>query len=984
MPRILEKDMEALIEADLTASGYFRREPEMYDKSLCLDTELLINFIIATQPEKWEAYTKQLGDRAKDALLSKIKDEIDRRGTLEVLRKPFTTYGVYFDLAYFKPASGLNVAYQKKFLANIFSVMRQLKYSVKNEKSLDMALFLNGIPIATLELKDRMTGSGYNVENAIRQYQTDRDPREPLFKFCRCLVHFALDEDLVYMTTHLKGAQTFFLPFNKGYNGEAGNPPSEGFVTAYLWKETLQRDSFLELLKQFIQLTDVLDEDGKPTGEKILIFPRYQQRDAVRELVAHAKEHGCGNQYLVQHSAGSGKSNTISWLAHQMSNLHDKNDQNVFDSVIVVTDRRVLDRQLRAYVIAFEQNPGVVAGIEKGSIQLKQELEAGTKIIVTTLQKFPHIEDEIKKLPGKRFAIIIDEAHSSSSGEMSKSMKKTLNLNKEGDPEEEETTWEDEILQEISHRGRQKNVSYFAFTATPKPKTLELFGCKQSDGSYKPFHIYSMKQAVQEKFIKDVLPNYTTYKTYFQLVKKIASDPDYDKAKATRLLKVFVELSEHTIERKTAIIIEHFLENCLHEMPDASGNGQAKAMLVCSSRAQAVKYKIAFDRYIKENHIPFKALVAFSGTVEFEGIKEDYSESRMNGFPEEQTAVKFREKQYKFLIVANKFQTGFDQPLLYTMYVNKKLTGVNAVQTLSRLNRVYPGKKDPVTIDFVNEAETIRKAFQDFYEDITLTEGSDPDKLYDFKRSLEEFVYYTHDEVKQFARIFYTKPFTQEKLSPVLNSVIKRFQADSDTERREKFRAALKAYVRVYAFLSQIISFSDAELEKLYVFGRVLLRKLPYTKERLPKEVTQQVDLDSIRIQYISKGLKLKDGEGGKFKPGDENPMGKQYEFIEPLSLIVKEINEKYGTDFNDADKVVVDVLMSRVSLDEEFGAEVKTNPKENVWWAFQRKFNGELQNLIEEHFDFYKKINNDQATKEALMRQMFNALYEQMMKKAG
>lgn len=984
MAKITERDMESLIEADLIGSGYFRREPERYDKALCLDPELLMNFIIATQPEKWEAYKTQLGDRAKDALLSKVKDEIDKRGTLEVLRKPFTTYGVYFDLVYFKPASGLNVAYQKKYQSNIFSVIRQLKYSGKNEKSLDMALFLNGMPIATLELKDRMTGSGYNVENAIKQYQADRDPREPLFKFCRCLVHFALDEDLVYMTTRLKGARTFFLPFNKGNNGEAGNPPTKGFATEYLWKEVLQRDSLLELLKQFIQVADVLDEDGKPAGEKMLIFPRYQQMNAVQELVAHAKEDGCGRQYLIQHSAGSGKSYTISWLAHQLSNLHDRNDLNVFDSIIVVTDRRVLDRQLRAHVISFEQNPGVVAGIEKGSLQLKHELEAGTKIVITTLQKFPYIEDEIKKLPGKRFAIIIDEAHSSSSGEMSKSMKKTLNLNEEDDPEEEETTWEDEMIKEISHRGRQKNISYFAFTATPKPKTLELFGTRQKDGSYKPFHIYSMKQAIQEGFIKDVLPNYTTYKTYFQLIKKITDDPNYDKAKATRLLKVFVELSEHTIERKTAIIMQHFLENCLHEIPDAGGNGQAKAMLVCSSRAQAVKYKIAFDKYIEEHQIPFKALVAFSGTVEFEGFQGDYSESRVNGFPEEQTAVKFREGQYKFLIVANKFQTGFDQPLLYAMYVNKKLTGVNAVQTLSRLNRVYPGKKDPVTLDFVNEAETIRKAFQDFYEDIALTEGSDPDKLYDFKRSLEEFLYYTSDEINRFARIFYSKPFKQEKLSPVLNGVIKRFQEDTDAERREKFRAVLKAFVRVYAFLSQIISFSDIELEKLYVFGRILLRKLPYTKERLPREVTQQVDLDSIRIQYITKGLTLRPGEGGKFKPGDENPIGKPYEFVEPLSFIIREINEKYGTDFNDTDKIVVNVLLSRVSQDEAFGAEVKTNPKENVWWAFQRKFNGELQNLIEEHFDFYKKINNDQGIKEALMRQMFNTLYEQMMKRAG
>jgi len=552
MPRVLEKDMESSIENDLKSSGYFVRKPADYDRSLCLDPELLINFLIATQPESWQAYQQQLGSWAKDALLNKVKDEIAKRGTLELLRRPFASYGVYFDFVYFKPASGLNISYEKKYQGNIFSVITQLKYSSQNENARDLALFLNGIPLATMELKGRMTGSGYNVENAIRQYQQDRDPREPLFKFGRCLVHFALDEDLVYMTTHLRGDKTYFLPFNKGREGCAGNPSTYGYAIEYLWKDVLQKDSFLELLQHFIQITDVLDDDGNPTGEKRLIFPRYHQMDAIRKLIVHARLHSAGQHYLVQHSAGSGKSNTISWLAHQLSNLHDKNDVNVFDSIIVVTDRRVLDSQLRANVIAFEQNPGVVAGIDKGSKQLRTELEAGTKIIVTTLQKFPYIEEDIKNLPGRRFAIIIDEAHSSSSGEMSKSMKRVLNLNKEDDPSEEDVTWEDEIEKQVRSRGRQPNISYFAFTATPKPKTLELFGEKQADSASLPFHIYSMKQAIQENFIKDVLPNYTTYKTCYQLVKTITSDPNYDKAKATRLLKIFVEESEHTIQKKTA------------------------------------------------------------------------------------------------------------------------------------------------------------------------------------------------------------------------------------------------------------------------------------------------------------------------------------------------------------------------------------------------------------------------------------------------
>ena len=987
MPRILEKDMEALIESDLISDGYFTREPIHYNKSLCFDPEILFNFLIATQKEKWENYQNQLKERARTTLLQKIKEEIDKRGTLELLRKPFATMGIYFDFAYFKPASGLNKEYEKKYQNNIFSVIRQLKYSEKNENSLDVTLFLNGFPIATFELKDKMTGSGYNVENAIKQYQLDRDPREPLFKFGRCLVHFALDEDLVYMATHLKGKNTFFLPFNKGCNGEAGNPSTESFSTEYLWKEVLQRDSFLNLLQYFVQITEDLDDDGKPKiddkGKKIykLIFPRYHQMDAVRKIVAHSKENGTGKQYLIQHSAGSGKSNTISWLAHQLSNLHAYTNNNVFDSIIVVTDRRILDSQLRTNILAFEHNPGVVAGIDKGSSQLRKELESGTKIIVTTLQKFPYIEEDIKALPGKRFAIILDEAHSSSSGEMSKSMKRVLNLDVEEEPddkEEEETTWEDEIVKQIKSRGRQPNISYFAFTATPKPKTLELFGSPTTEGKFVPFHIYSMKQAIQEGFIKDVLLNYTTYKTYFQLVKKIVEDPNYDKSKAKRLLGIFVQMNQYTIRKKSQIIIEHFISNCINEIPDSNGFGQAKAMLVCASRAQAVKYKLAFDKYIKENKLPIKALVAFSGTVEGDKKKQEFSESRMNGFPEDQTANKFKESQYKFLIVANKFQTGFDQPLLYAMYVNKKLTGVNAVQTISRLNRVHQGKKDPITIDFVNDSETIKKAFQDFYEDTILTEGSNPDKLYDLKRSMEEFHIYTQDEVTKFSQIFFTKPFKQEKLSPIVNTAIERYKTETE-DRKDLFRNILKSYIRVYAFLSQIISFTDLELEKLYVYGRILLRKLPVDKTKLPKEITQQIDLESIRVQFIGKGIKLKDGEGGKFKPGEDNPSGGTDEFLEPLSAIIKEVNETYATDFDDTDKIIADRLLTRLQNDEEFEFEVKNNPEQNVWWAFKDKFNNEVQQLVDEHFDFYKKLNNNADVKDAMMFQMFKTLYNQM-----
>lgn len=873
----------------------------------------------------------------------------------------------------------MNESCLEKYRNDLFSVMRQVKYSKNNEKSLDMALFLNGIPLATIELKDRMTGSGYNVENAIKQYQYDRDPREPLFRYGRCIVHFAVDEELVYMTTRLNGPGTYFLPFKKGNKGRAGNPPTEGFSTEYLWKEILQKDSFLELLQYYIQETEILDDDGKPTGKKAIFFPRYHQVDCVRKVIAHARENGTGKQYLIQHSAGSGKSSTISWLAHQLSNLHDKNDENVFDSIIVVTDRRILDRQLRNNVLAFEQQPGVVSGIEKGSSQLKGELEAGTKIIISTLQKFPYIEEKMKELSGKRFAVIIDEAHSSSSGEMSKSMKKVLNYNLEDDEQEDDKTYEDEIIEQMKARGKQPNISYFAFTATPKPKTLELFGSKQPDGSFAPFHIYSMKQAIQEGFIKDVLLNYISYNTYFKLVKKIADDPSYDKKKASRLLRIFVEMSEHTIEKKTAIIINHFLDNCINEM-----EGNAKAMVVCSSRAQAVKYKIAFDNYFKENGLNIKALVAFSGIVGIEDSDTEYSEARMNGFPEDQTAEQFKSKECKFLIVANKFQYGFDQPLLYAMYLNKKIQGVNAVQTLSRLNRVYPGKKDPITLDFINPPKAIQDSFQDFYEGVILEEGSDPDKLYEFKRALEDFHYYTDSEVESFAKIFFAKIIKQEKLVPILNSVIDRYNSDYK-EQREKFREILKTYVRMYSFLSQIIFFCDPSLEKLYVFGKILFRKLPYDKARLPIEVTEQVDLDSIRIQYLNKGLGVKEAEGNPFKPEDQLPSAPSREFLEPLSEIIKTINEKYATDFNERDKVLAGELLSRLKADTELKeAVMNDNPKENLWYAFERKFNSELQDMLEENFDFYKKLNNDSAIKSEMMKLMFFSLHDSLKKEAS
>lgn len=698
--------------------GYHKCAPEDYDRSLCLIPRDVADFVLATQPKEWEKLKQHHGAAVKEQFLKRLSSEIERRGALDVLRNGIKDSGCKFQLAYFRPASGLNEETRRLYQANLFSVVRQLHYSVKNEKSLDMVLFLNGIPIFTAELKNALTGQ--TVEDAMRQYKTDRDPRESLFAYGRCLAHFAVDPDLIYVTTHLAEQKTRFLPFNRGKFGGAGNPPvpptRKGYATSYLWEEAWARDSVLDLVRQFIHEVEEEDEKGRKNGKRFLIFPRYQQLDCVRKLVTDARARGAGQRYLIQHSAGSGKSFTIAWLAHQLSTLHDANERRVFDSIVVITDRRVLDRQLQRTMRQFEQVLGVVENIDTTSRQLKEALESGKTIIVTTLQKFPVIAKEIGELPGKRFAVIVDEAHSSQSGESTKSLKAVLasrSLEAAEAEEAEAKTPEEElestILSEIEKRGRIPNLSTFAFTATPKPRTLEIFGTKREDGKFEPFHLYSMRQAIEEGFILDVLSHYITYKAYWRLLKKIEDDPRYDKKKAEYLLKSFVELHPHAINEKVHIMVDHFAAQVQGDI-----NGKAKAMIVTRSRMHAVRYKLALDKYLKEKGHPFKALVAFSGTVEDRG--KSYTESNMNGFLETQTAKTFDRSEYRFLVVANKFQTGFDQPLLHTMYVDKKLGGVNAVQTLSRLNRTHPEKKGTMVIDFENEADAIKDAFEPYYE----------------------------------------------------------------------------------------------------------------------------------------------------------------------------------------------------------------------------------------------------------------------------
>ena len=960
---------------DIPPGGYRKRRPEDYDRALCLLPRDAVDFVLATQPKEWKQLEQHHGEAVKEQFLKRLASEIERRGALDVLRNGVKDSGCKFQLAYFRPASGLNEEIRRLHAANLFAVVRQLRYSTKNEKSLDLLLFLNGIPIFTAELKNPLNGQ--DVEDAIRQYKTDRDPREPLLAYGRCLAHFALDPDLVYVTTHLAGAKTSFLPFNQGKFGAAGNPPvpptRKGYATAYLWEETWARDSVLDLVRQFIHEVEEEDERGRKTGRRFLIFPRYQQLDCVRRLVADARSSGAGQRYLVQHSAGSGKSFTIAWLAHQLSTLHDAGDRRVFDSIVVVTDRRVLDRQLQTTMRQFEQTLGVVENIDTTSRQLKEALELGKTIIVTTLQKFPVIAKEIGELPGKRFAVIVDEAHSSQSGESTKSLKAVLAAGSLEQAESEEagaTTPEEElesaVLAEMERRGGLPNLSTFAFTATPKPKTLELFGVQRADGKFGPFHLYSMRQAIEEGFILDVLASYTTYKAYWRLLKKVETDPRYDKKKAEYLLKSFVELHPHAIGEKVKICVEHFAAQAQGEI-----GGKAKAMIVTRSRLHAVRYRLAVDRYLAERGYPFKALVAFSGTVQDGG--RAYTESNMNGLLEAQTAKTFESPEYRFLIVANKFQTGFDQPLLHTMYVDKKLGGVNAVQTLSRLNRTHPEKKGTLVLDFANEADEIKAAFEPYYETTLLSEATDPNLLYERQTSLATFPVYTEADVNAFATLYFDPKATQDRLYALLTPLLERFKQISEAERAD-FRSQLTDYVRLYAFLAQVLTFADADLEKLYVFARHLCRLLPADREALPREVQQNIDMESYRIQQTGSGKIALERKPGVLEPvGTKGTHGTAPEELERLSRIIAELNERFGLNLGPEHRVTLGQMMDKLDDDAALDAAARVNTRENVRLTFDQKVEHVIQEIVDSNFDLYKRITDDRAFGEAVKNFLFD-----------
>jgi type I restriction enzyme R subunit len=866
-----------------------------------------------------------------------------------------------------------------------------------DNRTLDMVLAVNGLPVATIELKN--PGTGQTWRNAVRQYKEDRDPRAPLFEFKkRALVHFAADPDEVHMTTRLAGEKTHFLPFNRGsHPGQiicgAGNPQHEsGYRTGYFWEDVLQFESFLDILGHFLFLEkkEVKQDDGRGGHRMIvkeaMVFPRFHQLDGVRKLITTARAEGPGRNYLIQHSAGSGKTNSISWLSHRLASLHDANDAKVFDCIVVITDRQVLDRQLQDAIYQIEHAQGVVKAIDQDSKQLAAALIDGTKIVITTLQKFPFVlrgllhaagaekqdeataeqkaevakwEAEISK---RRYAIIVDEAHSSQSGETARELKAILGSEAKGESDEEMPDWEDRLNQVMQSRGRQPNLSFFAFTATPKGKTLELFGRKGTNGLPEAFHLYSMRQAIEEKFILDVVKNYTTYDTYYRLVKAIEDDPNLPKKKASRALAKFMSLHPHNIEQKTEVMVEHFRQKVRSHL-----GGRAKAMVVTSSRLHAVRYMQAFERYIAENQIPdIRPLVAFSGTVKDPETSLEYTEPGMNkdcvtgeSISEKRLPERFGSPDYQVLLVANKYQTGFDQPQLCAMYVDKRLDGVQAVQTLSRLNRMIPGKEIPFVLDFVNEAEDIYRAFKPYYDATSLQEASDPQKLESLKHELDAAQVYFWSEVEAFARVFY-KPVANQStqdhagMQLHLQPAVDRFKAMTDDAKRSEFREKLSGYVNVYSFMSQIMPWCDPSLEMLYSFGRFLLPHLPLDRDSERVKISDEVGLQYYRLQRIYAGeISLREGEPEGVKSPTDVGTGKAKEAKVPLSEVIKVLNDRFGTNFTDEDRYFFEQIREKATNNEQVVKLRRANPFDK----FQLGLRQLIENLMVERMADNDKI---------------------------
>jgi type I restriction enzyme R subunit len=970
-----EKGLEALIERSLILeSGYEQSVQATYDRAYSVDKDKLFRFLEATQPVEFAQSGLGKGGVAEEKVLKRLSDQVRAKGIVEVLRKGIKDGETALKLYYSQPASNLNPEAIQKYEANIFSVARQVHFSVDNPKqSLDMVIFLNGLPLVTFELKNQFTNQ--NVKDAIRQYQQDRDPSEPLFAFSRCLVHFAVDDNVAFMTTELKGGATSFLPFNIGWSEGAGNPPNPaGLKTDYLWKRILTKESLSNIIEKYAQLVEEKGSDGKV--KRKLIFPRFHQLDLVRKLLADARQHGAGQRYLIQHSAGSGKSNSISWLAHQLVELTDAdNTSTVFDSVIVVTDRKVLDKQIRDNIKQFAHVKGVVEAITEGSKQLREALEEGKKVIVTTVQKFPFVVQEIQALGNKRFAILIDEAHSSQSGRAAAQMNVALAGTEDTG---EEKDLEDRILEIIESQKLLKNASYFAFTATPKNRTLEAFGRKnQISGKFSPFHAYTMKQAIEEEFILDVLANYTTYSTFYKVLKTVSDDPQFDTTRAKKRLHKFVEGHEAAIRRKTEIMVDHFLGEVVGKKKI---NGRAKAMIVTSSIEAAVRYRLAFNAYLGELKSPWKAIVAFSGEKTVDGQK--YDESKMNGFPSAEIPETFRKNEYRFLIVAEKFQTGFDEPLLHTMYVDKPLSDVKAVQTLSRLNRcLKPWKTDTFVLDFVNSSDQIKEAFDPFYRTTILSEQSDLNRLNDLQDALDAFQVYGRDQVEE-VMVRFINGAPRDQLDPILDGCAAIFKDDLTLDKQIDFKTKAKSFVRAYQFLVMILPVKNVYWHSLNQFLHLLIPKLP--EPAGGDDLTgllKSVDMDSYRAeQEASIAIKLEGG--GELDPTPVEVRGAGNDPVkDPLSLILADFNQKFGTDWTENDRIqriLFNELPDAVQRDQEYQNAKKNSDRQNARITYDKKLEDKFQEFMFEQTGLYRKFTDDPEFKKWLQDTLFRLDYDQ------
>lgn len=1004
-PRHSEAAFEKVIEQHLIGHGYIAVARESFDRERAIFPEVVLDFIRDTQPKEWAKLEALHGPKTGEQVLTDLCKWMDANGSLATLRHGFKCYGRTLFVAYFKAAHALNPELEERYAKNRLGITRQLHYSTRSEKSLDVTISVNGIPVVTLELKNAMTGQ--TAEDARRQYKHDRDPRETIFEFKRrTLVHFAVDTDAVLMTTRLAGTATHFLPFNQGDDGGAGNPPDpkgRNYRTAYLWEEVLERDSLLDLLARFLhlQVDEKRDDQGRKVKTEQMVFPRYHQLQAVRQLVESARAEGPGHNSLVEHSAGSGKSNTIAWLTHRLASLHDENNQRVFDSVIVVTDRVVLDQQLQDNIYQFEHKRGVVQKIDESSRQLAEALESAVPIIITTLQKFPFVSRQLLKmaeergevgagtLPTRRCAVIIDEAHSSQGGETATDLKEVLGgetLRNEARKRAAEEGLEEfeELFRSMAKRGRQANLSFFAFTATPKHKTLKVFG-----RGGKPAHRYTMRQAIEEGFILDVLKSYTTYATYFRLLKSCEDDPNVERKKAARALARFLKLHPHNIAQKTEVMVEHFQAVTRHKI-----GGRAKAMVVTGSRLEAVRYKQSFDRYIKEKGYAIKSLVAFSGTVQDDKVADvSYTEEAMNGgLREKELPERFASPDFQVLLVAEKYQTGFDQPLLHTMYIDKRLAGIQAVQTLSRLNRIHPLKEDTFVLDFVNERDEIREAFKTYFEGAEIGEEVDPARLYAIKGELDAAGIYLEEEVSRFCDVYF-KPrqkqsfLDHQSMNAALDPAVSRFKARSEEgpDEAELWRGKLKAFQNLYGFLSQVIPYQDSDLERLYVFARHLMMKLPRRAGGAGYQFDEEITLEYYRLQKISEGsISLKGGEERKLDGPAEVGSGLLREQPVRLSQLIDVVNDRFGTDFNQSDQLFFDQIVEAAMGDDGLRHAAVVNSGDKFKLLFKNVLEKLFTDRMDQNEDIFVRFMNDTPFQKVVTSWMADEAYQRFRSEQG